>query len=216
MGVDEHAAPCVLFSLNSRGANKFGHLTREYSPNAATGVTSSLAIVLDNVLQSSAQIKDTITDSGRITGDFDREYVDFVVGVLNAGSLPAALQKEPISEQKISAQLGDDTIRDGSRAMIYSTIAVVVFMLVYYRFAGMVADVAVLMNMVLATALMIMINAAFTLPGLAGFVLTVGMAVDANVLIYERIREESGAGPRCGWPFATVFRGPWPRSSTRT
>ena len=75
--------------------------------------------------------------------------------------------------------------------MIISTIAVVLFMLVYYRFAGMVADIAVLMNMVLATALMIMIKAAFTLPGLAGFVLTVGMAVDANVLIYERIREET-------------------------
>jgi SecD/SecF fusion protein len=193
-GVDERANPCIEFSFDSRGANKFGHLTRENTPDPATGATRTLGIVLDNVLQSAAVIQSAITDHGRITGSFDDDYVSFVVGVLNAGSLPAALQKEPISEQKISAQLGDDTIRDGSNAMILSTVAVVAFMLIYYRFAGMVADIAVLMNMVLATALMIMIKAAFTLPGLAGFVLTVGMAVDANVLIYERIREESSRG----------------------
>jgi len=187
-------APCIAFSFNSQGANRFGHLTQENVPDAATGFQRSLGIVLDNVLQSSANIRSAISDRGQITGRFTDEYVDFVVGVLNAGSLPAALQKVPISEQKISAQLGDDTIRSASIALIISTIAVVLFMLYYYRFAGVVADIAVLMNMVLATALMILIKAAFTLPGLAGFVLTVGMAVDANVLIYERIREETGRG----------------------
>ncbi|HEX4142063.1 MAG TPA: protein translocase subunit SecD [Pirellulales bacterium] len=187
-------APCIDFSFNSQGANRFSHLTQENIPDAATGFQRSLGIVLDNVLQSAAHIRSAISDRGQITGNFSDEYVDFVVGVLNAGSLPAALQKEPISEQKISAQLGDDTIRSASIALIISTIAVVVFMLVYYRFAGIVADIAVLMNMVLATALMILIKAAFTLPGLAGFVLTVGMAVDANVLIYERIREETHRG----------------------
>ncbi|MAN06240.1 MAG: protein translocase subunit SecF, partial [Planctomycetaceae bacterium] len=115
-------------------------------------------------------------------------------GVLNAGSLPAALYSEPISEQKISPQLGADTIRSGARAMLLATIVVLTFMLMYYRFSGVVADLAVLLNIVLVVALMISIKAAFTLAGLAGLVLSVGMAVDANVLIYERMREELDRG----------------------
>ncbi len=150
--------------------------------------------MLDDTLLSAPGIQSTITSDGQITGGFTEEQVKFLVGVLNAGSLPAALRPEPISQEKISAQMGDDTIRQGSNAMIASTVAVLVFMLVYYRFAGAVADLAVVMNMILAVALMILIRAAFTLPGLAGLVLTVGMAVDANVLIYERMREEAARG----------------------
>ena len=173
---------------------KFGQLTGENLPNKATGLAHELGIVLDNVLQSAASIRSTITDRGQITGSFDEAYVDFVVNVLNSGSLPAALQKEPISQDEISSQLGEDTIASGRDAMILSTIAVVAFMLFYYRFAGAVADLAVVMNMILAVALMLLIKAAFTLPGLAGLVLTVGMAVDANVLVYERMREEAARG----------------------
>ncbi len=120
--------------------------------------------------------------------------IEFLIGVLNAGSLPASLRPEPISQQRISSQLGDDTIRRGTLAIAISTIAVLVFMAVYYRFCGLVADLAVVLNMIVTVALMILIKAAFTLPGLAGLVLTVGMAVDANVLIYERMREESERG----------------------
>ena len=108
--------------------------------------------------------------------------------------MPASLRPDPISQQRISSQLGDDTIRRGSESMIISTVAILIFMLVYYRFCGIVADVAVVLNMVVTVALMILIKAAFTLPGLAGLVLTVGMAVDANVLIYERMREETERG----------------------
>ncbi|HEY1785470.1 MAG TPA: hypothetical protein VGG30_07975, partial [Pirellulales bacterium] len=113
-------APCIDFSFNSQGANRFGHLTQENVPDPATGFKRSLGIVLDNVLQSAANINSAISDRGQITGSFTDEDVAFVVGVLNAGSLPAALQKVPISEQKISAQLGEDTIRKASFALIIS------------------------------------------------------------------------------------------------
>ena len=120
--------------------------------------------------------------------------MEFIVEILNAGHLPAALAKTPVSETNISPQLGEDTIRNGSIAMVVSTIAILIFMAVYYRFAGLVANLAVLMNILLVVACMILFKAAFTLAGLAGLVLSVGMAVDANVLIYERMREELQRG----------------------
>ncbi len=182
----------VDFSFNTEGAGLFGHLTGENLP--VNGQAKELAIVLDNTLMSVAGIRSRITDNGRITGSFSDEDVNFIVDVLNAGALPAALQKEPVSEQRISAELGADTIRNSALSMIVSTLAVLVFMLFYYRFAGIVANAAVLLNLVLVLALMIIFKAAFTLAGLAGLVLSVGMAVDSNVLIYERMREEKERG----------------------
>jgi len=191
---DATLAPCVSFLLNSRGAAKFGVLTSRNLPDPANGLESRLGIVLDDFLQSAPVIRSTISSSGQITGNFDQAEVDFLVEVLNAGSLPAALESEPISEQQISAQLGDDTIRSATRAMLLASIIVLTFMLAYYRFSGLVADLAVVMNVVLVLALMLSFKVAFTLAGLAGLVLSVGMAVDANVLIYERIREELDRG----------------------
>ena len=191
---DASLAPCVSFLLNSRGAAKFGVLTSRNLPDPANGLTSRLGILLDDVLQSAPVIRSTISSSGQITGNFDQREVDEIVEILNAGSLPAALEREPISEQRISAQLGDDTIRSAGQAMLVATIVVLTFMLAYYRFSGLVADLAVLMNIVLVVALMISFKVAFTLAGLAGLVLSVGMAVDANVLIYERMREELDRG----------------------
>jgi SecD/SecF fusion protein len=195
---DNNLQPCVNFSFNSSGAALFGTLTGQNLPDPANRLTSRLGIVLDDTLLSAPTIRSAISGDGQITGSFKQADVDFLVGVLNAGSLPAALQSEPISEQKISPQLGADTIRSGARAMLLATIVVLTFMLLYYRFSGLVADLAVLLNIVLVLALMISIKAAFTLAGLAGLVLSVGMAVDANVLIYERMREEMdrGAGVR--------------------
>ncbi|NBW95599.1 MAG: protein translocase subunit SecD, partial [Planctomycetia bacterium] len=195
---DNNLQPCVNFSFNSAGAALFGTLTGQNLPDPANRLTSRLGIVLDDTLLSAPTIRSAISGDGQITGSFKQADVDFLVGVLNAGSLPAALQSEPISEQKISPQLGADTIRSGARAMLLATIVVLAFMLAYYRFSGLVADLAVLLNIVLVVALMISIKAAFTLAGLAGLVLSVGMAVDANVLIYERMREEMdrGAGVR--------------------
>ena len=191
---DQNLQPCVNFSFNSGGAALFGTMTGQNLPDPANRLTSRLGIVLDDTLLSAPTIRSTISSDGQITGSFKQADVDFLVGVLNAGSLPAALYSEPISEQKISPQLGADTIRSGARAMLLATIVVLTFMLMYYRFPGIVADLAVLLNIVLVLALMISIKAAFTLAGLAGLVLSVGMAVDANVLIYERMREELDRG----------------------
>jgi SecD/SecF fusion protein len=195
---DSNLQPCVNFSFNSAGAALFGTLTGQNLPDPANRLTSRLGIVLDDTLLSAPTIRSAISGDGQITGSFKQADVEFLVGVLNAGSLPAALHSEPISEQKISPQLGADTIRSGARAMLLATIVVLGFMLAYYRFSGFVADLAVLLNIILVVALMISIKAAFTLAGLAGLVLSVGMAVDANVLIYERMREEidRGAGVR--------------------
>ena len=193
-GYDQNLQPCVNFSFNSQGAALFGTLTSQNLPDPANRLTSRLGILLDDVLLSAPTIRSTISSDGQITGSFKQADVEFLVGVLNAGSLPAALSKDPISEQKISPQLGADTIRSGAQAMLLATILVLTFMLAYYRFSGLVADLAVLLNIVLVLALMISIKAAFTLAGLAGLVLSVGMAVDANVLIYERMREELDRG----------------------
>ena len=191
---DESLQPCVNFTFNSAGAARFGLLTGQNLPDPANRLESRLGILLDDVLQSAPVIRSVISSNGQITGNFKQADIDFLVEVLNAGSLPAALESEPISEQKISPQLGADTIRSGARAMLLATIVVLAFMLAYYRFSGFVADLAVLLNIVLVVALMISIKAAFTLAGLAGLVLSVGMAVDANVLIYERMREELDRG----------------------
>lgn len=193
-GTDESLNPSVDFTFKSSGAGKFGYLTSTNKPNPANGVESRLGIVLDDVVQSAPVIRSMISTNGQITGNFKQADVDVLVEVLNAGSLPAALRSEPISEQRISSQLGDDTIKSAKLAMLLATIVVLTFMLAYYRFSGFVADLAVLLNIVLVVAAMISLKAAFTLAGLAGLVLSVGMAVDANVLIYERMREELDRG----------------------
>ena len=193
-GVDQAGSKAVNFMFDSERAHLFGALTGSNLPDPATGVEQRLGIVLDNVLISAPNLKSQIRDQGEITGINNPAEVKMIIDVLNAGSLPNALHKTPIQEQRISAQLGADTIEQGSRAMAMASLGVIVFMLVYYRFAGAVADGAVMLNLLMAIAGMILIKAAFTLPGLAGLVLTVGMAVDANVLIYERMREEQKRG----------------------
>ena len=190
----DKGSPAVQFWFDSEGAQRFRQLTSRNAPDTATGFRRQLGIILDDVMLSGPAINEAIGASGIISGDFTNEDVTFLVDVLNAGSLPATLRPEPISEQRIGAGLGRDTIYRGGLSMIISTAAILVFMLVYYRWSGLVADIAVTLNIVIVVALMILIKAAFTLPGLAGLVLTVGMAVDANVLIYERMREEAERG----------------------
>ncbi len=129
-----------------------------------------------------------------ISGKFSTEEVEELVRILQAGQLPAALTKQPIAENQIDATLGADTINKGFIAAGASMAAVLLFMLVYYRFAGVISCFALILNLVMTVALMILISQPLTLPGLAGLVLTVGMSVDANVLIFERIREEVAKG----------------------
>ncbi len=190
--VDERG-PKVRFGFNPAGGRRFRRLTGANLPDPS-GFSRQLGIILDGHLRSAPNIRDTIGDQGEITGSFTREEVETLVSVLQAGSLPAALTEEPISEMLIGPTLGRDTIRRGSIAITLAMVLVLVFMLVYYRFAGVVACGALLATLLLVLSVMITFRAAFTLPGLAGLVLTVGMAVDANVLIFERIREELGRG----------------------
>jgi len=193
IGTDqETATPEVLFSFNPAGAAKFGRLTGEHVPIG--NFRYRLAIVLDDVLQTAPTIQSVISDSGRITGNFTQQEVKEIVEIINAGSLPAALEPTPVRDMTTEATLGAETIRQSTIAMIISSIAVPLFMLVYYHFAGLVAVLVLSLNMLMLVALMILIKAPFTLPALAGLALTVGMAVDNNVLIYERLREELAHG----------------------
>ena len=191
---DEHGQPCVNFQTTAEGAALFGSLTGMNLPDKAANSYALLGIVMDEVLLSAPRIESRISSNGQISGRFTKAEVERLVRVLRAGKLPAVLQPEPISENNISPLLGDDTIEKGTWAIGASMIAVLVFMLLYYHFAGIVACFALVFNLLLIVALMILIKAAFTLPGLAGLVLTVGMSVDANVLIFERIREEMARG----------------------
>ncbi len=193
-GIDETAQPCVRFYMNTRGAVLFGALTTSNLPDKQSGLYRHLGIVFDHELNSAPRIMSTITDEGQIIGRFTQPEVDFLVKVLQAGRLPAVLRDEPISQNAINPLLGMDTIRKGSLAIAASLVAILLFMLVYYRFSGLVACLALIANLLLIVAVMRLINAAFTLPGLAGLALTVGMSVDANVLIYERMREELARG----------------------
>src|SRR5262249_671791 len=151
-------------------------------------------IVLDGQVMSAPYINDVIRDQGRITGLSGLREATRLVRILKAGALPATLKPLPVSEQTMGATLGADTIKWGAISVAVGFGAVLAFMLVYYRFAGFVACVALLANLLLTVAFMVMFGAAFTLPGLAGLVLMLGMAVDANVLIYERLREERDRG----------------------
>jgi SecD/SecF fusion protein len=195
-GNDELLNPCVRFRMKGEGVQKFRYLTSENLPStdSTPAFYRHLGIILDERLLTFPRILTTISDNGQITGNFTQEEVDFLVGILRSGRLPATLQKVPISENQIGSMLGDDTIIKGKRAIGISLVAVLFFVLVYYRFSGFVACLALLTNLLLILALMVMLNAPLTLPGLAGLVLTVGMSVDANVLIFERIREELARG----------------------
>jgi SecD/SecF fusion protein len=185
----------VEFRFNSEGAILFADLTRKNAPSAEGGLSRHLAIILDGQVRSAPVINQPITGgSGYIEGDFTPKDVDTLVKILRAGALPATLKPKPVAENTIGATLGEDTIRSGTRAVGYAFLIVLAFMLVYYRFAGLVACIALFANLILTVAFMVLVHAAFTLPGLAGLVLMLGMAVDANVLIYERLREERERG----------------------
>jgi len=191
-GHDEYMQPCILFSMRGVGQSKFKRLTRDYSPDGQA--TRRLGILLDSELLSAPTINEMIPGAGRITGRFSKEEVEFMVNILEAGSLPVVLNKIPISENLINPLLGAETIKQGKLAISISLVVVLVFIVLYYRFAGLVACMALIANLLFILALMVLIKGAFTLPGLAGLVLTVGMSVDANVLIFERIREELSRG----------------------
>ncbi|MEM8864383.1 MAG: protein translocase subunit SecD, partial [Planctomycetota bacterium] len=188
--------PIVEFAFNNKGAAYFSRLTRENLPRPGNqNLKRRLGILLNNELISAPNINSEIGARGQISGStMTEKEVDRIISVLNAGSLPAALNKTPLSEESVSPALGAATVEKAKYAISVSLVAVLVFMALYYRYAGMIACLALAANLLLVLGLMVMMGAAFTLPGLAGLVLTVGMSVDANVLIFERIREELDRG----------------------
>ena len=186
---DQNGRPAVSFRFNTTGARKFGDYTRD-------NIGAPFAIVLDDEVISAPVIQSHIPGgSGIITGNFTVEESTNLAVLLRAGALPAGL--EFLEERTIGPELGQDSIEAGKVATIVAFVAVLVFMALSYGLFGIFANIALLINLGLIFGLLSLIGATLTLPGIAGIVLTVGMAVDANVLIFERIREElkSAKGP---------------------
>jgi preprotein translocase subunit SecD len=182
--IDENNRPAVSFSLKSEGARKFGKVTGE-------NIGRSLAIVLDNRVVSAPRIEGKINDEGRISGSFTTQEVADLSLTLRSGALPANLTY--LEERVIGPSLGQDSIRSGVLASVIGLALVVVFMLLYYKLSGLNAVAALVCNLVILLGLMAYFDATMTLPGIAGFVLTMGIGVDSNVLIFERIKEELAA-----------------------
>ncbi len=183
--VDENNQPAVSFTLSGEGGRKFGKVTGE-------NIGKQLAIVLDGRVQSAPRIDSRINTDGRITGSFTQEEVANLSLILRSGALPATLTY--LEEQTIGPSLGADSIRSGVIASVVGLLLVVMFMLAYYRLSGVNAVVALVLNLIILLGLMAYIGAVMTLPGIAGFVLTMGIGVDSNVLIFEHIKEELAHG----------------------
>lgn len=183
--VGEFGLPEVSFNLTKEGAKAFGRLT-------GANLGKRLAIVLDGKVQSAPVIQSRITDAGRISGRFTREEANDLAIVLRAGALPAPISIE--EERTVGPTLGRDSIRAGVSATVIGAALIFTFMIGYYLFAGVVAIVALVLNILIILGGLGYLHATLTLPGIAGMILTLGMAVDANVLIYERIREELATG----------------------
>jgi len=179
-------APIVDFYLTSTAGEKFGRFTGSHSKQS--GNPSNLAIVLDNKVISAPTIESEIKDQGIIEGGFTEQDTKDLAMKLRSGALPASLNY--IQETTVGPSLGADSIRKGVEAAVAGMLAVMLFMLIYYRGAGINADLALFLNLVILLGFMGFSGATLTLPGIAGVILTVGMGVDSNVLIFERIREE--------------------------
>jgi preprotein translocase subunit SecD len=183
-GLDENNQPAVHFELKSSGAQRFGKLSGE-------NIGRYLAIVLDNRVVSAPRLEGRITDQGRISGGFSTEQANDLSLTLRSGALPASLTY--LEERVVGPTLGQDSIRSGVIASATGLLLIMLFMLWYYKLSGVNAIVALIFNLVILLGLMAYIGATMTLPGIAGFVLTMGVGVDSNVLIFERIKEEIAA-----------------------
>jgi preprotein translocase subunit SecD len=183
--VDEWNNPAVSFSLNSEGARRFEKVTGE-------NIGKQLAIILDSKIQSAPNINARISDSGIIQGRFTVEQAEDLVVVLKAGALPAGIRY--LEERTIGPSLGADSVRQGLMAGLVAILLVMSFMLFFYKLSGLNAVAALILNIVILFGCLGYFKATLTLPGIAGIILSIGMAVDANVLIFERIKEERAVG----------------------
>jgi preprotein translocase subunit SecD len=178
---DQNGQPAVGFTLTAEGGRKFFAFTSNH-------VKDLLGVVLDGKVQSVATINEPIHDQGIISGRFTDQEVKDQAMILRSGALPAGIKY--LEERTVGPSLGADSIRAGVRAAVVGMSAVLIFMLIYYRASGVNADLALILNLIILLGFMGYLGAALTLPGIAGVILTVGMGVDTNVLIFERIREE--------------------------
>ena len=196
---DENGRPAVSFNLNAEGAQRMGRVTEE-------NVGKMLAIVLDKRIQSAPRINSRITDSGIITGGaggFAPQAAQDLALVLKSGALPASIMY--LDEDVVGPSLGADSIKAGILAAIVALVSVVIFMLFYYRLSGVNATIAMILNLIVLFGAMAEFGATLTLPGIAGVILTIGVGIDSNVLIFERIREELRAGKTAVSAVVTSF-----------
>jgi preprotein translocase subunit SecD len=195
-GTDQNGRRDVRFTLTNEAGDKFWDYT-------SANVGKSMAVVMGGRVREVANIKGAIRDSGEIEGTFSPEEVEILSKMLRTGALPASLNY--LEDRIVGASLGADSIRDGVTAAIVGVLVVMVFMLIYYRSSGVNADVALILNLIILLGVLgFWKGATLTLPGIAGVILTIGMGVDSNVLIFERIREEVRAGKA---PSAAVDQG---------
>jgi preprotein translocase subunit SecD len=171
--------------LKPAGADKFGAWTGQ-------NINQYMGVVLNDEVKSVAYIKSQISDSGEISGNFTKQAADDLSLTLRSGALPARISFN--EERTVGPSLGADSIKAGVTASVAGLLLVIIFMFFYYRGSGVNAVVALVLNMILMLAALVLFKATLTLPGIAGIILTIGMAVDSNVLIFERIREELGLG----------------------
>ena len=184
---DERGRRAISFALDDAGSPMFHRVTKN-------NIGRPLCILLDGAAFSAPNIEQAIRGSGIISGEFPQAEQEDMINKLNAGSFPARLSDVPIWEKSIGSTIGESNRDKGIKAGLYGLAAVAVFMILYYLLAGSIANVALFMNILFVLGMMAMLRATFTLPGIAGLILTIGMSVDANVLIFERIREEQDRG----------------------
>jgi preprotein translocase subunit SecD len=185
----------VQFTLTNEAGDKFYDYTSK-------NVGKSMAVVMNDHIREVATIQSAIRDRGEITGSFSPDEVAALSKLLRTGALPASLKQ--LEKRFVGASLGADSIRQGVTAAVVGVLVVMAFMLFYYRGSGINADLALILNLVILLGFMGASGASLTLPGIAGVILTIGMGVDSNVLIFERIREEVRAGKA---PSAAVEQG---------
>ncbi len=184
---DEYGQVVVSFKTTPEGAVKFADATSEKNHG------KKLAIVLDSKVRNAPNIKETIgSGSGNISGGFTYEEAQTLARIIKEGALPVELKI--IEERTVGPTLGQDSIESGIKAFIVGITLIMVFMLLYYKIAGLIANIGIILNMIFMLAILSLLGFTLTLPGIAGFLLTMGMAVDANVIIYERIKEEIAKG----------------------
>jgi len=202
---DTNGRPDLTFTLTTEAGDRFYKYTSAHSKDSSS--PGSMAIVLGGKVKEVASINSAIRDRGEIEGSFSKDEVDNLSLMLRTGALPASL--DPIETRTVGASLGEASIHQGIIAAVVGMLAVMVFMLVYYRGAGINADLALVLNLVILLGFMGYFGGTLTLPGIAGVILTVGMGVDSNVLIFERVREELRAGKTAAAAIQQGFGHAW-------